>query len=87
MIKTNEDEEREFLDEKISRCIQLMRELVSNVQGAPYPGEDINKELYYIWYEHAQKAAVDCFRFLDEYFPEEEKKVDNDIDNLIETKH
>lgn len=78
-----DDDESNFLDEKISKCVTLMRELVSNVQGAPYPGEDINKELYYIWYEHAQSAAVECFRFLSEYFPEEEKKIISDIDNLI----
>lgn len=78
-----DDDEKDFLDEKISKCVTLMRELVSNVQGAPYPGDDINKELYYIWYEHAQKSAVECFRFLNEYFPEEEKKVISDIDNLI----
>ena len=44
-----------------------LRNLVSDVQGAPYPG-NVNEELYYIWYEHAQKNAMDCFEFLDEYF-------------------
>ena len=38
------------------------------VQGAPYPGDDIKSELYTIWYEHAQRAAVECFEFLDANF-------------------
>lgn len=80
----NNDDTCKFLDEKITMCTKLMRELVSNVQGAPYPGEDINKDLYYIWYEHAQQSAVECFRFLNEYFPDEEKDIINDIDKLIE---
>ena len=47
------------------------------------PGEDINKELYSIWYEHAQSAAVACFEYLDENFPEESKEVSKKFDKLF----
>ena len=52
------------MDKKAKECIRMLRDLVSDVQGAPFPGGDINTELYAIWYEHAQKAAVECFEFL-----------------------
>lgn len=72
------------MDKKTKKCIEMLRKLVSDVQGAPYPGEeDIKGELYTIWYEHAQKAAVQCFEFLDENFPEEAKSVDKKIDKLF----
>ena len=29
----------------------------------------MESELYKIWYEHVQKAAVECFEFLDANFP------------------
>lgn len=45
------------MDKKVKQCIEMLRQLVSDVQGAPYPGEDINKELYSIWYEHAQSVG------------------------------
>jgi hypothetical protein len=61
----------------------MLRQLVSDVQGAPYPGEDINNELYSIWYEHAQAAAVACFEYLDENFPEESKDVTKKLDKLF----
>ena len=50
-------------------CIKIMRKLVSDIQGAPYPGENFEPELYRIWYEHVQKAAVECFQFLDLNYP------------------
>ena len=61
----------------------MLRQLVSDVQGAPYAGDDITHELYSIWYEHAQRAAVTCFEFLDENFPEESKDVTKKIDKLF----
>ena len=72
------------MDKRVKQCVEMLRQLVSDVQGAPYPGDDINSELYTIWYEHAQKAAVSCFEFLDENFPEDIKEVDKKIDKLFD---
>lgn len=72
-----------MMDKKVKQCIDMLRQLVSDVQGAPYPGEDIDKELYAIWYEHAQSAAVKCFEYLDEHFPEEPADVTKKLDKLL----
>lgn len=69
---------------ELAECIKLMRELVSNVQGAPYPTDAISADLYYIWYEHAQQSAVECFQFLNEHFPDEENQVTKAVNDLIE---
>ena len=45
--------------------------------------KDIDKELYAIWYEHAQSAAVKCFEYLDEHFPEEPADVTKKLDKLL----
>lgn len=71
------------MDKKVKQCIDMLRQFVSDVQGAPYPGEDIDKELYAIWYEHAQSAAVKCFEYLDEHFPEEPADVTKKLDKLL----
>ncbi len=71
------------MDKKVMQCIEMMRQLVSDVQGAPYPGDDISGELYSIWYEHAQAAAVQCFEYLDENFPEESTNVTKKLDKLF----
>ena len=71
------------MDKKVKQCIEMLRQLVSVVQGAPYPGVDIKGELYSIWYEHAQAAAVQCFEYLDENFPEEQSDVTKKIDKLF----
>lgn len=71
------------MDKKVKQCIDMLRQLVSDVQGAPYPGEDIDKELYAIWYEHAQSAAVKCFEYLDEHFSEEPADVTKKLDKLL----
>ena len=70
-------------NKNVEELTKLMRQLVSDVQGAPYPGEDIDKELYAIWYEHAQSAAVKCFEYLDEHFPEEPADVTKKLDKLL----
>lgn len=70
------------MDKKLKQCINMLRQLVSDVQGAPYPGDIMKSELYTIWYEHAQRAAGDCFEFLSENYPEEEV-VDKKIDKLF----
>lgn len=54
----------------------IMKQLVSDVQGAPYPNV-IENELYRIWYEHAQQVAIKCLEYIDKNFPK-----DKDQDNL-----
>lgn len=49
--------------------LAILKQLVSDVQGAPFP-HDINNELYYIWYEHAQRIAIQCLEYLDHHFPD-----------------
>ncbi|MCK9169310.1 MAG: hypothetical protein M0P01_02730 [Treponema sp.] len=72
-----------MLDKKMKECIRMMRDLVSDVQGAPYPGDDIKSELYSIWYEHAQRAAVECFEYLDANYPTEQKELDDSINKIL----
>lgn len=68
------------MDNKLKECGEKLRKLVSDVQGAPYPGS-LENELYMIWYEHIQKTAMECFEFLDENIPQEKE---NDISNTLE---
>lgn len=72
------------MDKKTKECIQMVRDLISDVQGAPFPGENINSELYTIWYEHAQKVAVECFEFLNANFPKEQTELGKTIDKLFD---
>ena len=57
--------------------------MVSDIQGAPYPG-NLDDELYYIWYEHVQRNAMECYEFLDEYFPTDQKEVSKALDDIAE---
>ena len=75
--------EIEVMDKKTKQCIKMLRDLVSDVQGAPFPSGDLKNELYEIWYEHAQRAAVECFEYLNDNFPEEQKELDKTIDKLF----
>lgn len=70
------------MSKKLKECVKKLRSLVSDVQGAPYPG-NVNGELYYIWYEHVQKNAMDCFEFLDENFPKEKEDIKRDLQKVI----
>ncbi|MCF0241006.1 MAG: hypothetical protein HUK25_00115 [Treponema sp.] len=72
------------MDKKTKECIKMLRELVSDIQGAPFPGDELKSELYSIWYEHAQRAAVACFEFLDENFPKEQNELNKSIDKLFD---
>jgi hypothetical protein len=72
------------MDSKTKKCIDMMRQLVSDVQGAPYPGDPFEPELYRIWYEHAQRAAVDCFEYLHDNFPEEQQAFSNKLKNIFD---
>ena len=33
------------MDKQLQKCIEIMRNLVSDIQGAPYPGEEVKPEL------------------------------------------
>ena len=72
-----------MMDKKTKECIRMLRNLVSDVQGAPYPGDDIKSELYTIWYEHAQRAAVECFEFPDANFPRDKKAITKSIEKIL----
>ncbi len=71
------------MDKKIKQFADMMRQLVSDVQGAPYPGEDLEMDLYKIWYEHVQRNAQNCYEFLDENFPKEQEEFEKSINNMF----
>ncbi len=71
------------MDKKFKECSEKLRKLVSDIQGAPYPG-NVDDELYYIWYEHVQRNAMECYEFLDEYFPTDQKDVAKALKNIVE---
>lgn len=71
------------MDKKFKDCSEKLRKLVSDVQGAPYPGS-LDNELYYIWYEHVQRNAMECFEYLDEHFPKEKDNVAKTLNNVME---
>ena len=56
-------------NKNVEELTKLMRQLVSDVQGEPFPSEKIEPELYSIWYEHVQRGAQNCFEFLEQHFP------------------
>jgi hypothetical protein len=49
---------------------EIMKQLVSDVQGAPFPN-NIESELYRIWYEHAQQVASNCLEYIAKNFPKD----------------
>ncbi|MBP5283078.1 MAG: hypothetical protein J6Y93_00220 [Treponema sp.] len=71
------------MSRKFEQCIAMMRQLVSDIQGAPYPGPDLEPELYRIWYEHVQKAGVECLEFLDDNFPMESRDIDKTLNKFF----
>ena len=71
------------MDAKFEECLTMMRQLVTDIQGAPYPGDSFPPELYRIWYEHAQKAAVECFEYMEENFPTDKEDVERSLEKLI----
>ncbi len=68
---------------KIDEFVKMIRQLVSDVQGAPYPGPGFESEVYNIWYEHVQRNAQDCYEFLDENFPLESKEFDKTLEKMF----
>ncbi len=70
------------MDNKLEECIGKLRNLVSDVQGAPYPSA-IENELYTIWFEHIQRSAMDCFVFLNENFPQEPEEISQSLEGML----
>lgn len=62
---------------------RLARQLVSDVQGAPFPGDSFEPELYSIWYEHVQRGVQSCFEFLDEHFPMDNSDFKNSLNKMF----
>ena len=62
-------------------CIEKLRQLVSDIQGAPYPGADFEPELYKIWYEHVQQNATECLELLNSDYPQPDDN--EDISSLL----
>lgn len=46
------------------RGFAILRKLISDVEGAPYPNV-LENELYTMWYEHVQKIAQEALEYLD----------------------
>ncbi|MCI5829392.1 MAG: hypothetical protein UHY90_11365 [Treponema sp.] len=69
--------------ENIEELTKLMRQLVSDVQGAPFPGPNFEPELYSIWYEHVQRGAQNCFEYLDEHFPIDNTEFKNSLNKMF----
>lgn len=70
-------------EQKLDKCLKMMRQIVSDIQGAPYPGPELEPELYKIWYEHVQKACVECLEYLDDNFPLEKTDIDKTLNKFF----
>jgi hypothetical protein len=51
------------------RGLALLRQLMSDVEGAPFPGV-VGGELYSIWYEHTQSVAQEVLEYLNTVDPD-----------------
>ena len=71
-----------IMDSRFNDFCDKLRQLLSEVQGAPYPAT-INNELYDIWYEHIQSTAIDCFEYLNENFPQEAEDISRNLDRTL----
>lgn len=71
------------MDKKSKEAVERLRDLVSSVQGAPFPNEDLKPELYSIWYEHAQRSATECFEFLNDNFPQSQKDMNKLVNKIF----
>ena len=70
-------------DDSAEKLLSMIRQLVSDVQGAPFPGQNFEPELYSIWYEHVQRNAQECFEFLDENFPVDKEGINKTIQKMF----
>lgn len=75
------------MDRKMNECIKMLKNLVSTVQGAPYPGPDLKVELYTIWFEHAQRIAVECYEYMNNNFPKEKNETDKALGKILGSEH
>ena len=74
----------EMKDDKLTdEFVNMIRRLVSDVQGAPYPGPGFEPEVYEIWYEHVQKNAQNCYEFLDEHFPLDSRDFEQTLQKMF----
>ncbi len=71
------------IEENAEKLLSMIRLLVSDVQGAPFPGQNFEPELYSIWYEHVQRNAQECFEFLDENFPADKEGINKTIQKMF----
>jgi len=67
------------MNKKLKDTAVIMRQLVSDIQGAPYPS-DVSSELYKIWYEHIQRDAMQALEYIDENFRID---ISDDLDKTI----
>lgn len=58
--------------------VEIARTLLSIIEGAPFP-QNIDNELYTLWYEHAQQSVTNAQRYLNENHPD----VDDDDKSYI----
>lgn len=70
-------------DSKFEKCLKMMRQLVSDIQGAPYPSDDLAPDLYRIWYEHVQRVGVECLEYLDDNFPLEQEDISSTLNRFF----
>jgi hypothetical protein len=61
------------------RGFAILRQLMSDVEGAPSPGV-MKDELYSIWYEHAQSVAQEALEYLATSDPDHGPDGDEPID-------
>ncbi len=70
-------------ERKTMEFVAMIRQLVSDVQGAPYPGPGFEPEVYSIWYEHVQRNAQNCYEFLDANFPLDADEFDKTLSKML----
>ena len=70
-------------DENGEKLLSMIRLLVSDVQGAPFPRKDFEPELYSIWYEHVQRDAQECFEFVNENYPADKEGINKTIGKMF----
>lgn len=52
--------------------VNLVKQLISEIEGAPYPSQ-INNGLYTIWYEHAIMVATNALGKISDHLETEKK--------------
>ena len=80
-----DDDDRENKLLELLHCTpeELKKGFNELLEFSPYPSENFEPELYKIWYEHVQNAAVNCFEYLDDNFPQEKEDFDKTLNKII----